>query len=114
MSDATAGKLAVELLGKFLDQAAPLVAALEGRVRWFNVDRVNELAAELKDIAENSGACELRDAAQRLETVSGPERTATSSELDAGMRAVTRALEHVRITRRSWEERANRDRSAFA
>jgi hypothetical protein len=114
VSDAAAGKLALELLGRLLDEASPVVTALQGRVRWLDVERLNELATVLKTLAGDSGACELRDAAERLETVSGYEETATSSELKAEMRAVTQALEHVRITWRSWEERANRDRSAFA
>jgi HPt (histidine-containing phosphotransfer) domain-containing protein len=113
MSDVAAGKLAVELLGKFLDEAGPAVAALEECVQSFDVNRVNELSRALKGIAGTSGARELRDAAQRLETVSDHERTATPGELDSEMRAVARALEHVHITRRTWEERAKRDRSAF-
>jgi HPt (histidine-containing phosphotransfer) domain-containing protein len=97
---------AIELIGMFVKEAEPIVAALIDRVRCYEVREANQLAKALKGIAGSIGAVDLRDAATRLEAASGRACTPISSVLDAEMGAVSRALECVRAVRRSWWARS--------
>jgi HPt (histidine-containing phosphotransfer) domain-containing protein len=98
--------LAIELIGMLIDEAGPMVAALKEHVLRFDVNHVNELAHALKGIAGNVGAFELCDAAMRLEILSGPKRMPASNALVVEITAIAHALEHLRITQRSWITRA--------
>lgn len=98
--------LAIELIGMLVDEAAPIVAALDVHVQSNDITQVNELAHALKGIAGNVGAFELRDAATRLEAASAAGQTPAPHALAAEIPALASALARVRITHRSWEARA--------
>lgn len=83
-----------------------MVAKLTELVCYYDVRGVNQLAYALTSVGGNVGAVELADAALRLEAASAPTCTPTSSILEAEMRSVSRALECVRLVRRSWWARA--------
>jgi HPt (histidine-containing phosphotransfer) domain-containing protein len=98
--------LRIELIGKFLADAEPMVAKLTELVGYYEVRAVNQLAQALTSLAGNAGAVELRDAALRLEAASAQTCTPTSSILKAEMSSILRTLECIRSVRRSWWSRA--------
>jgi len=106
--------LAIELIGMLVDEAGPMLVALDEHVQCYNVTQAHELAHALKGIAGNVGAFDLRDAALRLESVSGMKQTPASHTLDVEMTAVSQAFERVRIIQRTWQSRAARKAGIFS
>jgi hypothetical protein len=101
--------LKIELIGKVIAEAEPMAAKLAEYVRYYEVRAANQLAYRLARLAENAGALDLHDAALRLEIASAPTScTPTSMTLEADMAAISRALERLRLVRRSWWARAIR------
>jgi len=102
--------LRIELIGKFIAEAEPMVAMLSEFVCYYEVRAVNQLAYTLATLAANAGTVDLQGAASRLEAASAPTctRTPTSIILEAELTAVSHALERLRVVRRSWWTRAIR------
>jgi HPt (histidine-containing phosphotransfer) domain-containing protein len=106
-------EIAIELLGMLVDEAEPIIAALNECVRCNDVLQTNELSHALKGISGNVGAYELRDAAMSLETVSEKIQAPASHLGDIQLAAIVRAFERVCDTHRSWQARAARNAGIF-
>jgi two-component system sensor histidine kinase/response regulator len=106
--------LAVELIGMLVEDAGPIVDALDAAVSSNDIPQVNEHAHSLKGIAGNVGAADLRDAAGRLQTATAPDASTSRSVIGAELAAIVAALEDVRETLRTWETRLAANGGIFA
>lgn len=106
--------LAIDLIAMLVDEAEPIVTSLDECLKSYDMLQANQLAHALKGIAGNVGAFELRDAATRLETVSGKNQAPTSIALDAEMIAIARAFDRVRATHSAWKIRSAGNAGIFS